>query len=206
MPFFDSKFNCKQQDISEDGTFEGYASVFDMVDHQSEKVVPGAFQQTLEAWKKTGQGPKMLWQHDPKMPIGRWLSLKEDHYGLFVKGQLLLDLNKGREAYTLLKSGIVDGLSIGYVVKKSHKDRNVHVLDQVDLFEVSLVTFMANPLARVQSCKKVPSFPFTSANLSLFWPDAYDETGQLMDRLRALKKSMKITNDHLKRIILESFS
>ena len=56
----------------------------------------------------------MLWQHDYSHPIGVWLDMEEDHKGLLVKGRLLLEVTKGREAYSLLKNGISNGLSIGF--------------------------------------------------------------------------------------------
>jgi len=98
------------KNLEEDGTFTGYASVFGTVDLHQEVVVPGAFNQSLKKWNQRQQLPKMLWQHDPKIPIGVWQEIKEDPYGLFVKGKLLLDIRQGRDAYALLKSGVVDGV------------------------------------------------------------------------------------------------
>lgn len=136
------------------GTFEGYASVFNAIDQQNDAIAPGAFTASLAKWKKEGHLPKLLWQHDPHEPIGLWDFMEEDTYGLFVRGHLLLNLPKGREAYVLLKEGVVDGLSIGFLPRKSHPEGRTRVIDQVDLYEVSLVTFMANPLAYVTSCKE----------------------------------------------------
>jgi hypothetical protein len=136
-----------------EGTFCGYASVFDTVDRHRDQVKRGAFEKSLSEWKAKGQWPKMLWQHDARSPIGVWLELREDPCGLWVKGRLLLDLVQGREAYTLLKEGIVDGLSIGYHVVESSWQDGCRVLEEVDLQEISLVTFSANMLARVTSVK-----------------------------------------------------
>ena len=84
------------KNLEEDGTFTGYASVFGTVDLHQEVVVPGAFNQSLKKWNQRQQMPKMLWQHDPKIPIGVWQDIQEDPYGLFVKGKLLLDIRQGR--------------------------------------------------------------------------------------------------------------
>ncbi len=100
--------------IDNSGIFEGYASIYDEVDQQNDRVVRGAFAQTIASWKLCQQMPKMLWQHNPEHIIGTWLSIEEDHKGLKVKGRLLLDLLKAQEAYTLVKSKAIDGLSIGY--------------------------------------------------------------------------------------------
>lgn len=96
----------------------------------------------------------MLWQHDPKIPIGVWKNIQEDDYGLYVEGKLLLDIRHGKEAYSLLRAGIVDGLSIGYDVVKAQRQSKHKVLQEIDLHEVSLVTFAANPAAKVITHKQ----------------------------------------------------
>lgn len=139
--------------LEEDGTFSGYASVFGTVDLHQEIVSKGAFNESLKKWKHRQQMPKMLWQHDPKIPIGLWQNIYEDDYGLFVKGKLLLDIQQGKEAYFLLKSGVVDGLSIGFEVVKAQKKDKKRILKEIDLYEISLVTFAANPAAKVTAYK-----------------------------------------------------
>ncbi|MBP6985873.1 MAG: HK97 family phage prohead protease [Alphaproteobacteria bacterium] len=139
------------------GYFSGYASVFNAVDNQNDMVLPGAFKDSLFAWEKKSQWPKMLWQHDQKEPIGRWLFMEEDSRGLYVEGQLLLDVQKAREAYALMKAGALEGLSIGYRVVKSKRDGKgtVRYIQQVDLLEVSVVTFAANQAAKITKVKKM---------------------------------------------------
>ncbi len=131
------------------GTFSGYASVYHLVDSQEDWVMPGAFGvlKSQESW------PKMLWHHDPADPIGEWLSITEDSRGLFVKGRLFLDLQRGREVHLLLKTGVVDGLSIGYRPLKASKTPKGRCLESIVLEEISLVTFPSNPEARVQEVK-----------------------------------------------------
>lgn len=138
--------------IKEEGYFCGYASVFDVVDRQKDRVARGAFEKSL---KKGKEMPKMLWQHDTKEPIGVWQTLKEDSKGLFVEGRLLMDLRKGREAHTLLKKGVVSGLSIGcQVVKASFcENEKVRTLKELELLEISLVTFAANTKAKILAVK-----------------------------------------------------
>jgi HK97 family phage prohead protease len=138
-----------------DGLFTGYASVFGKIDSQSEIVAAGAFARTLTNWRQQGRTPAMLWMHDPTQPIGLWLSIKEDSNGLAVEGRLALGTQKGREAYELIKMGALTGLSIGYRVITSRNDaaRKARVLTDVDLFEISLVTFPANDAARVGGVK-----------------------------------------------------
>lgn len=146
--------------LQEEGTFQGYASVFNTLDANGDIVVPGCFKSAIQNFDKSGATPKMLWQHDTKSPIGKWTHLIEDSHGLRVSGKLFLDLPKAWEAYTLMKEGELKGLSIGYQVIRSQEDAKtgVTILKQVDLMEISLVTFPANHAARVLECKnqKIP--------------------------------------------------
>ena len=92
----------------------------------------------------------MLWQHDPAQPIGVWDEVREDERGLFVKGRILTEVERGREAVALIEAGAIDGLSIGYRTLRSVKDgKGGRRLSELELWEVSLVTFPMLPDARV---------------------------------------------------------
>ncbi|PIR39583.1 MAG: HK97 family phage prohead protease [Alphaproteobacteria bacterium CG11_big_fil_rev_8_21_14_0_20_39_49] len=146
--------NCKLdiKGVEEDGTFSGYASVFNVVDSQNDIIANGAFKRCLERKKDS---IKLLWQHKLDEPIGVFESLYEDSHGLFVKGRLLLDIKRAKEAYSLLKSGAINGMSIGYSVVSAsyYEDNGVRIIEDVDLFEISLVTFPANENATITSVK-----------------------------------------------------
>lgn len=133
------------------GKIAGYASIFDVVDHQRDWIAKGAFTKTLRAWKLSGKTPKMLWQHNPKQPIGVWTYLQEDKSGLYVEGRLIQGVPQADEAYLLMKEGALDGLSIGFRTLKAiqDKERKARVLLDIDLVEISLVTFSANARASV---------------------------------------------------------
>lgn len=143
--------------LSEDGSFEGYGSIFGNIDSYGEIVEPGAFSSSLAEAKRKGRSVKMLWQHDPMQPIGVWNDLTEDGKGLRVRGTLLKEASpRAAEAYGLLKAGALDGLSIGYRVIKAiaHPDKeNILSLTKLDLKEVSVVTFAANDRALVDNVK-----------------------------------------------------
>ena len=150
----------------EDGIFEGYGSVFGNTDADGDVMETGAFTKSLLKHQANHTQPALLWMHDPTHPVGRYLEVREDTRGLYVKGQLILESSQGRDAYALLKGGAINGLSIGYVPKewelnKAHKTRQ---LKEVELWEVSLVTFPANTLARIMAVKskfaagEIPSF------------------------------------------------
>ena len=142
-------------DAEEEGTFEGYASVFENTDLGNDVIKTGAFKKSLR--KRGYKGVKLLYQHKSDMPIGVFDSIKEDDNGLYVKGRLALKTTAGRDAYELLKMGALDAMSIGFRAnpkeisydKRSQK-RNI---GEVDLLEISLVTFPMNPQALIRSVK-----------------------------------------------------
>lgn len=143
-----SPFHVKA--LGEDGTFEGYGSVFGVVDAYGDVVAKGAFKRSLREAREKRRMPAMLWQHRPSEPIGIWTEMREDDIGLFVKGQLA-QTALGRDAHALLKMGALSGLSIGFVTRKHETDEETGIttLKDIDLWEVSPVTFPANPEARV---------------------------------------------------------
>lgn len=143
-------FALEISSLGETGEFEGYASVFGNVDLQSDIVVPGAFKKTLRENKK---GFPLLYQHNSDEPIGLLTSVGEDELGLPVKGSVNMDVQRGRESFSLMKQGVLGGLSIGYKSIQETFQGQVRLLKEVALREVSLVTFPANTLAVVTTVK-----------------------------------------------------
>lgn len=134
------------------GIFEGYASVFGNVDSYNDIVLSGAF---VESIKK--RMPALLWQHDTWKPIGKYTEIKEDSKGLYVKGKLSLGVQQGREAYELLKDDAISGLSIGFWTKAEEiTPQGTRLLKEVELMEVSIVTFPANAAAQVIATRSQP--------------------------------------------------
>ncbi len=142
-----------------DGTvIEGYASFFGEVDQGGDVVAPGAYSASLAALKASGRQVKMLWQHDPAQPIGVWDEVAEDRRGLRVKGRLLTSTHRGQEAAALIEAGAIDGLSIGYrTVRATKTDAGQRLLQELELWEVSLVTFPMLPSARVGAKGESPA-------------------------------------------------
>lgn len=135
----------------------GYASTFGGdPDSYGDVVAPNAFAASI-ATRQT----KLLYQHD--IPIGYQIELREDDYGLYGRWAII-DTTDGTDAYKLAKAGVLDRLSIGYVpVDAEYRADGVRVLKQVDLMEVSLVTFPANESAIVTSVKARPFADHTEA-------------------------------------------
>ncbi len=139
--------------IEPDGAFEGYASLFRIADLGKDVVEPGAFRESLA--RRGAAGVKLLWQHDPTEPIGRWIELREDTRGLYVRGRLSLAVARAREIHALMRDGAIDGLSIGFRSERARTEPRTGLrrLVKVDLWEISLVTFPMLPQARVSAVK-----------------------------------------------------
>ncbi|MBU2483898.1 MAG: HK97 family phage prohead protease [Alphaproteobacteria bacterium] len=139
--------------IGDDGTFSGYASVFNVKDRGGDIVMPGAFRKSLQTYPPGKV--KLLWQHASDEPIGTWVKFEEDGRGLKAEGKIILETAKGREVHALMKAGAVDGLSIGFRTIRDEMDRQkgARLLHELELREVSIVTFPMNEDATVTSVK-----------------------------------------------------
>jgi len=153
----DVTFDLKADpDGEEEGTFMGYGSVFNNKDLGNDVVMEGAFAKSLA--RKGPRGVKMLYQHKSEEVIGVFEEILEDNKGLKVKGRLAMGTQRGREVYELMKMGAIDGLSIGYRVDPrkgvDYDERGKRrMLKEVDLMEISAVTFPMNTRARVSNVK-----------------------------------------------------
>ena len=112
------RFNAEAS-VGADGLIEGYASLFGAPDQSGDVVERGAYARSLG----DGRRIKMLWQHDPREPIGTWDEVREDQKGLYVRGHLLSSVARAREAAALIEAGAIDGLSIGYRTVRATKER-----------------------------------------------------------------------------------
>jgi HK97 family phage prohead protease len=135
--------------IDGEGRFAGYASVFGKLDEGGDIVMPGAFRASLSL--RGRHRIKMLFQHDPKEPVGTWDKIVEDGFGLWVEGRLVGEVPRADALRRLIARGAVDGLSIGFRTVKSTRDpKGGHRrLWEIDLWEISIVTFPMMDLARI---------------------------------------------------------
>lgn len=148
-------FAFQVKNVEDTGAFSGYLAVFGNVDSYGDRIQPGAFAKSLASIASAGRKVPVLWQHEWHSPIGVFDSLAEDGKGLYVTGTLLKsDVDRAREAYALIKTGVISGLSIGYsTVKSAAAEGGVEDLLELELWEGSLVTFPANDAARVDAVK-----------------------------------------------------
>ena len=140
-------------DLEPGGSFSGYASLFGRVDLGRDLIEQGAFARSLRT--RGAAGIRMLFQHDPNQPIGRWIELREDAHGLFVRGRLAEGVARSQEVLNLMRAGALDGLSIGFRTVKAKTDSasGVRRIVEADLWEISVVTFPMMPNARVERVK-----------------------------------------------------
>ncbi len=131
----------------EEGIISGYASVFNIIDQHNDLIKPGAFKQL------SNQKIKLLWQHKPEEPIGVIEEIYQDHHGLYFKAKLLLDLPQAKVAYNLIKAKAISGVSIGFKPIKYHHQQDIRVIENIELWEISLVTFPANSEANILEIK-----------------------------------------------------
>ncbi|GAB5427904.1 MAG: hypothetical protein Devi2KO_13630 [Devosia indica] len=134
--------------IDGDGRFAGYASVFNRLDSGGDIVLPGAFAKSLA--KKRGR-IRLLFQHDPKEPVGTWESMAEDSHGLFVTGRLVPGVPRSDALRRLIENRALDGLFIGFRTVKASRQAGKRLLHEIDLYEVSIVTFPMMEEARIAS-------------------------------------------------------
>lgn len=142
--------------VDSHGVFYGYASVFNVVNHDGDILVPGVFQASLASWTQKEKKPAMLWQHEPNVRIGQWHELFEDAYGLAVKGKIDLSLSAGRHTYQMMQTGDVKGLSVGFVSMHALKRHGHRYICEADLCEISIVTEACNRMACITH---IPPYP-----------------------------------------------
>jgi HK97 family phage prohead protease len=202
QPAFRLKFAADQAT----GEIAGYGSVIGNVDSAGERVMRGAFAGSLARHRAAGTTVKMLWQHYSDMPIGNWTDLREDETGLFLRGKVNRETSWGKDAWAAITDGNVDGLSIGYREIKATPDGVFRNLDELELLEVSVVTFPANPLARLTSKAELADL-LTKAGLSRAaaakvaaggYPALAGETDD-PDEIDALIRAVKLSTDRLRR-------
>lgn len=139
--------HCALEFKAEGGTIEGYGASFGTDDLGGDRIVPGAFAKTLGRRKV-----RMLWNHNPDRVVGVWDEIAEDEKGLRVRGRFV-DTPLGQEVRALVACGAVDSMSIGYRTVKAGRAGNVRVLEELDLFEISVVAFPMNEAARIDASK-----------------------------------------------------
>jgi HK97 family phage prohead protease len=146
-------FPLEVKALKDQGKFEGYASVFGNVDQGGDIIEEGAFK---EFARTRDNKTLILFQHDMRQPIGK-AEVSQDSKGLHVKGELVMADPVAQRAYVHMKADTLDGMSVGFDILPGGAEilnSGVRTLKALKLWEVSLVTFGMNELARVESVKR----------------------------------------------------
>lgn len=136
-------------------TFSCYGNVKGNIDHALDRVVDGAYRDSIAAHKAAGTMPKFFWMHNPwDTPVGVWTAMEEDSKGLYLEGKFS-NTPKGNELYELYKDNALDSFSIGYRVndEKWNSSLGCNDLIKVDIREISAVTFACNEESRLVEIK-----------------------------------------------------
>ena len=160
--FEEKTFPFEIKKLTDEGTFEGYAAIFNKPDSLNEIIEPGAFTKTL----KEGKSRPLLWYHDPRQPLGM-ADLEVDEKGLKVLGALNLEVQAAREKHALMKQKAIRGLSFGFKTILDVWNDTMRILKEVKLYEVSPVTFQAHPAALIANVKSRDDKSFENALKSL---------------------------------------
>lgn len=154
-----------QMELTDRGYFKGYASIFDAPDLTNDIIAPGAFRESLE--NNNVSKVRMLYQHDASQIIGSWHKIEENERGLYVEGSLLLDIARANEIYIMIKAGALDGLSIGFRTVRAQPSRSSYrFVQEIDLAEISIVTFPMHPDARIANTLSVNNILSPVSNLA----------------------------------------
>jgi len=187
-------FSIERKQVSEAGTFEGFASTFGNVDLGGDVILAGAFTKSLAEWSAKGELPAMLFGHDMDEPIGEFTAMEQGDQGLFVKGKLWSDgpnpVPKAVQAHRMLTGTGPKGMSIGFITKEAERQANgIRVIKEIELLETSIVVFGMNPKARITDAKLL-----------------YDEGGTVLSRKhveRALRSTLGLSASQAKAFTAE---
>lgn len=141
---------------AESRTFTCYGNIKGNIDHARDRTLDGAYQKSIQKHKDNGTMPKMFWMHNPySIPVGKWLEMREDEKGLFMKGKLFKDSNDAKAIYEAAKEGALDSFSIGYneIESKWNSEKNCNDLIELDIVETSWVTYACNEESLLQEIK-----------------------------------------------------
>ncbi|MDP2651652.1 MAG: HK97 family phage prohead protease [bacterium] len=173
--------------VAGEGTFEGYAVVWNVIDSHGTSFRKGSFAKTL---KERGDQIKILYNHDTDEPIGKPLEMREDDYGLFVRGQLTAGVKRADETALNIAADVIDTLSIGFKTEKDRPAGEFREITEVKLYEFSPVTFASNEKARITGFRSedfaVPDNRSTDFQQTM-------DISEVMSRQHLLMDSLSIT-------------
>lgn len=198
-------FRMDVNEITDEGIVEGYASVFGVTDSYGTAFAPGSFKRSLQNWMDSKRAIPVLWQHNAFDPIGVTIDATEDDRGLKVRAQLVMEVDRAREAFALTKAGAISGLSIGFSIPKKASDgmpatnfddeRGIEIIREAKLYEYSIVTFPSNPDARVENARQLQNALDEIRAAGDTLANGYQDALALAREMRALLDHLTVRSD-----------
>ncbi len=166
MGLLTKAFKFEIKELTDKGEFTGIASVYGVEDLGGDVIEPGAFTKTLSERPEV----PVLWQHKATDVIGKG-RLGDNGRSLTISGTLDMEDPVAAAALRKMKKGLISGLSIGYqavkVVWEETKDKYIRHINELKLWEVSIVTFPMLPEAQVTSVKATDENVLERAGLEI---------------------------------------
>lgn len=193
IEFFNFNTILSVRGEGEEYIFEGYAVTWDSIDSYDTTFRAGAFKKTIS---ERGDRIKVLWNHNSDEPIGKIIEIREDKKGLFVRGKLTEGVNKADDVYKNLKAGVIDTLSFGFMPLQSKKgDNGIRQITEVKLYEVSPVTFEANPTAQITDVREEEGKRAEDFDESLEYIELIGQGNEILDALNLTLGDIWWTDD-----------
>lgn len=154
-------FGFEVKEVTAAGNFTGYGSVYNVVDQGDDIIASGAFAESISGMMAKNRLPSMLFGHmSRELPVGAYQKVSEDSAGLWLDGNIAIDTQKGGDLHKLMMMKplpAISGLSVGFISRDDSYDRvtGVRTIKKADLFEVSIVNFPMNDMARVHAVKGI---------------------------------------------------
>jgi len=153
-----TKARHETRDGVEVGIIEGYIATWDLDRGNGwlrDKFVKGAFKKSIRELRQRGRQLRLKDHHGRTVGGFPPETLKEDSRGLFGKGEVNLDVQQGRELYSLAQQNVLVDFSVGFSVVKSNRDEqtDIRTITEAIVWEGSVVDEPMNPEANITAVK-----------------------------------------------------
>lgn len=195
-------FKSFEMKADETGKIAGFFSTYDRIpDSYGDIIEPGAFTKTFEKREESGHPFPLCFNHDFSAIIGAVVSIEDQEKGPHIEAEFL-DTQLAQDVRKMLLSGAIYQFSFAYEVLKRRdptdaekKEGILNVLQELEVFEISVVTVPANQNAVATEIKGIE--PETKQGKRNSRKDA-DVINQIIDLAKSLldeSEDIKPTED-----------
>lgn len=198
---FKKDYSVQFKATDDGGHIVAYAATFDKEpDSYGDVIAPGAFKNTIDEWKKSGNVIPLLFGHrtdDPAMNIGGVDSIGEDEHGLRIEATFDKDSDTAQYVRRLVLEKRLSKLSFAYDVLDEgtitlDDGRKVNELREIKLYEVSLVPIPANGHAEVVEAKSAATDTVS---------DGAGDFEALLEVLASIKEALSELYDSVAKVV-----